>query len=67
MSQKNRTPTISWHNFAKTSQLWIILAEKIKKLLSTSFDRNLGPMTLKPNRDLDILKMYICSENEIAK
>jgi len=30
-------------------------------------DYDLEPLTLKLNRDLDILKMYIHTENEVAR
>jgi len=30
-------------------------------------DLDLGPVTLKPNRDVDILKMYLQTEDEFAK
>jgi len=33
---KNRTPTIFWHNFAKTSRLWIIFGREDQEVLFTS-------------------------------
>jgi len=36
-------------------------------LLFHCHDLGLGPMTLKLNRDLDILKMYLQTEKEFAR
>jgi len=42
VSQKTGPPTIFWHNFAKTSRLWTIFVEKIKKIQTTILPKKLG-------------------------
>jgi len=40
---------------------------ELKKSEICCCDLDLGPMTLKMNRELDILKMYLQTENEVAR